>query len=184
MSTPGGPQPPEQDPDQPGQPRGWGQQPPPGRGQQPPPGQPWGPPPGRGQQPPPGQPWGPPPGSGAQAFGQLDPQKKRPRRWLTLLGPVLVVLVVLLSLVQFLGGGDPETGDCIQQSGDSDFETVDCGSDEAEYRIVGTDADMTGITFDLTDPGELCLDFPEATAVFWYGSSSESDGTVYCAVDD
>ncbi|WP_369134124.1 hypothetical protein [Modestobacter sp. I12A-02662] len=174
MSTPGGPQPPEQDPDQPGQPQGWGQQPPPG--------QPWGPPPGWGQQPPPGQPWGPPSGSGAHAFGHLDPQKQRPRRWLTLLGPVLVALVVVLSLIQFLGGGDPEAGDCIQQSGGSDFETVDCGSDEAEYRIVGTDADMTGVTFDLTDPGELCLDFPEATAVFWYGSDNESDGTVYCAV--
>jgi hypothetical protein len=158
VSTPGGPQPPEQDPDRPGQPPGWG------------------------QQPPPGQPWGPPPGSGAQGFGQLDPQKQRSRRWLTLLGPVLVALVVVLSLIQFLGGGDPEAGDCIQQSGGSDFETVDCGSDEAEYRIVGTDADMTGVTFDLTDPGELCVDFPETTAVFWYGSSNESDGTVYCAV--
>jgi hypothetical protein len=100
----------------------------------------------------------------------------------TLLGPVLVVAVVGLSLVRNLTG-DPATGDCIQASGSEDFETVDCDSDEAQYRIVGTDEDMTGLSFDLTDANDLCLDFPQSTAVFWYGTNNADNGTVYCAVD-
>ena len=186
MSTPGagGPQPPEQDPSQPGGAAGWGQQPP--AGQQPwgpPPGQPWGPPPA-------GQPWGPPPGqpqqfgppqqfgqpAGASAFGRPE---KRSRLW-PVLGGVVGLVVVLGALVSFLGSGDPEIGDCVKPDGTS-FEPIACDDDQAQARIVGTDDDMTGDAFDAADPDELCTEVPSATAVLWWGTADDEDGKVYCA---
>jgi hypothetical protein len=190
VSTPGagGPQPPEQDPDQSAGTTNFGQQPPAGQpwgapqvgqpypGQQQPQ-QPWG-----AQQPPAGQPWGgaQPPPSGAHAFGQ--PEKPK-RKWLPIVGGVVAVLVVLGALTNFLGAGDPEVGDCIHQTGVSGFDTVDCDSDDADFRIVGTDADMTGEEFDGTDVNELCGDFQNATSVLWYGTDNAEDGHVYCAED-
>jgi hypothetical protein len=89
VSTPGsGPQPPEQDPSQPGQPAGWGQQPPTGQphpgqqpaagqpypGQQPPAGEPYAGQPHPGQQPPAGQPYpGQQPPAGQPYPGQQPP---------------------------------------------------------------------------------------------------------------
>ena len=195
MSTPGsgGPQPPEQDPSQPGQPAGWGQQPPAGQpfpGQQPGAGQPY-----PGQQPPQpwdqstapqgfgqpaGQPFGAQPG-GATPFGQ--PEQKPKRKWLPILGAVVGAIVVLTALASFFGGGDPEVGDCIQQTGASDFKTVDCDSDDAQYRIEGTDSDMTGDEFDAADDASLCEDVPSTTFVLWSGTDESEDGNVYCASD-
>jgi hypothetical protein len=212
VSTPGsgGPQPPEQDPSQPGRPGGWGQQPPAGQpypGQQPvgqpypgqqPVGQPY---PGQqpvgqpypGQQPAAGQqPWGtpqqpgtPPPfgGSGAQAYGQPAAPQKPKRRWLPIVGGVIALIVVLGALANFLGAGDPEVGDCIQQTGDSDFTTVDCDSSDAERKVVGVDDDMTGDEFRDAPAEQLCVDFPETTFVLWSGSDESKDGHVYCTTD-
>ncbi|HEV7871879.1 MAG TPA: hypothetical protein VGO95_11545 [Modestobacter sp.] len=191
MSTPGagGPQPPEQDPSQSGQPADWGQQPPAG---QPQPGQesqqPWGaqqPPAGQPQpgQEPPQQPWGAAqPPAGAPGFGQPQPEKPK-RKWLPIVGGIVALIVVLVALSSFLGGGDPEVGDCIHQTGASAFDTVDCDADNADFRIVGTDADMTGEEFDATSAQELCTDFANATSVLWYGSDNAKDGHVYCAED-
>ena len=202
VSTPGagGPQPPEQDPSQAGRSAGWGQQPsadaPAGWGQPPaaPPAtgqQPWGPPPGQpGQQfGQPQQPWGPPPGQpqfgqpqqfggpgGAQAYGQ--PPKKS--RLLPILAGVAALVVALGLLFSFLGAGDPEIGDCVKPDGAS-FETVGCDDDEAQAKIVGTDDDMTGDAFDAADANDLCTEVPSATAVLWWGTSNDEDGTVYCA---
>jgi hypothetical protein len=200
VSTPGsgGPQPPENDPSQPGQPTGWGQQPPAGQpfpGQQPPAGQPFPgqqPPAGQpfpGQQPPVGaQPWGAPqpgqPGfgqpAGAQAFGQ--PQKPK-RKWLPIVGGIVALIVVLGALSTFLGGGKPKVGDCLHQKSASEYETVKCDAKNADYKIVGTDSDMTGTEFDKTDANSLCTDQPDATYVLWYGSKNDEKGTVFCASD-
>ncbi|MBB3674428.1 LppU/SCO3897 family protein [Modestobacter versicolor] len=184
MSTPGpgGPQPPEQNPGQPGQPASWGQQPP--AGQQPQ--QPWGTPDqpaapqGFGQ--PAGQPFGGQPG-GATPFGQpAEPQKPK-RKWLPIVGGVIALLVVLGALTTFLGAGEPEVGDCIQQTDASEFETVDCDSDEAQYRIEGTDSDMTGDEFNAAADTDLCEDVPSTTFVLWSGTDESEDGNVYCASD-
>jgi hypothetical protein len=251
VSTPGsgGPQPPEQDPRQPGQPAGWGQQPPAGQpypGPQPPVGQPYPGPqqpvgqpypgqqqpvgqpypgqqqpvgqpypgqqqpvgqpypgqqpageayPGQpypGQQPPAGQPWGAPPqpgapqpfgATGAQAFGQPDAPQKPKRKWLPIVGGIVALLVVLAALTSFLGGGDPKVGDCIQQTGASDFKTVDCDSSDAERKVVGVDGDMTGDAFRDAPAEDLCTDFPETTFVLWSGSDESEDGHVYCTTD-
>jgi hypothetical protein len=94
----------------------------------------------------------------------------------------VVGLVVVLALLRsLLSGGDPEVGDCLQQTGSGTFDTVDCDSDDAGFRILGTDEDMTGAEFEATDPNTLCDDFAESTRVFWYGSDDDSDGAVYCA---
>jgi hypothetical protein len=191
---PGGPQPPEQDPRQPGQPASWGQQPPAGQpypgqpypGQQPPAGQPWGAPqqPGYPQAGYPQQPGTPQPfgATGAQAFGAPAPQKPK-RRWLPIVGGVIALIVVLSALTNLLGGGDPKVGDCIQQTGDSNFETVDCDSSDAERKVVGIDDDMTGDEFRDAPAEQLCTDFPDTTFVLWSGSDESEDGHVYCTTD-
>ena len=199
MTTPGpgGPQSPEQDPAQSGQPQNWGQQPPAGQpaagqpfpGQQPPAGQPFGEQPpagqqpwGAAQQPTPGQqPWGaaqqP---SGAQAFGQPQQPAKPKRKVLSIIGGLVAAVVVFGVLSTFLGG-DPEVGECVKAEGFNDISTVDCDSDEATLKIIGVGDEMTGDEFDATPGEELCADFPEATDVLWYGSTDDGDGTVYCA---
>jgi hypothetical protein len=177
VSTPGagGPQPPEQDPSQPAQPAGWGQQPPAGQpypGQQPPAGQqPWGAP----QQP--GQ-----PAFGQPGFGQPQQPEKPKRKWLPIVGGIVALLVVLGALSSFLGVGDPEVGDCVKPDGLS-FEMVGCDDDEARAKIIGTEADMTGDEFEAADIDALCTDYANATSVLWYGTSNDDEGQVYCAED-
>jgi hypothetical protein len=173
VSTPGagGPQPPEQDPNQPAQPNA---------GQQSPGGQPWGPPPQQqwgAQQP--QQPWGAPQPPAGQAFGQPE---KPTRKWLPIVGGIVALLVVLGALSSFLGAGDPEVGDCVKPDGLS-FETVDCDDEGARAKIVGTDADMTGEEFEAADANALCTDYADATSVLWYGTSNDEEGQVYCAED-
>jgi hypothetical protein len=176
---PGGMQPPEQDPNRPGQPASWGQHPPADRSagwgqQQPPAGQPH-----PGQQPP--QPWGAPQQPGQpQGFGQPEQPVKPRRTWLPIVGGVVGLIVVLSALGSFLGAGDPEIGDCVEPDGSS-FEKVDCNDDAAQAKIVGTDDDMTGVAFDATDVDELCTEVPSATVVLWSGTSDEDNGKVFCA---
>jgi hypothetical protein len=200
VSTPGpGGQPPEQNPDPSGQPPGWGQQPPAGQPDAP---QQWATPQGAsgeqswsapqggpGQQPgfagqQPGQFPGQFPGQqpGQPAFGApAQPNKKK--KWLPIVGGIVAVLVVVVVLSTFLGGGEPKVGDCIQPDGSS-YATVDCGSADAQYRVVGTDADMTGDEFDATPAEEMCTAVPSASVVLWSGSSKDEDGKVFCAADN
>ena len=209
MTTPGsGPQPPEQPqpaqpawgaPSQPGQPeQQWGQPAQPAQpgqqwgqpGQQP--GQQWGQPgqqPGQqwgqpGQQPgQPGQPWAPPAGpgapEGAHAFGQPVQQSKK-RKWIPAVGGVVAVAAVAVVGNSLLGGGDPDIGDCVKPDGDS-FDVVDCSSDDAQAKVIGTDDDMT--YDEMMSNDAACTKFPEATVVLWSGADEDEDGHVYCATD-
>jgi hypothetical protein len=176
---PGGPQPPEQDPAQSGQPQGWGQQPPAG---QPVPGQQF---PGAqfpGQQPPAGQqPWGAPQPGGAQAFGQPQPAKTN-RTWVPIvLGVVLVLAVIGLALT-FLGGNSAEAGDCVNDAPD-EIGVVDCDSDEAAFEVAGvledvSQNDMNGET--------ICNEWPETVYIAWEGSDTDdldAEGTGYCLTE-
>jgi len=180
VSTPGsgGPQPPEQDPSQQGQPASWGQQPPAGQpypGQQPPAGaQPWGTP----QQP--GQPaFGQP--AGAQAFG--EPQKPK-RKWLPIVGGIVALLVVLGALSTFLGGGEPKVGDCLKEESATQYKTVDCDSDDAQYKVEGTDEDMTYNELgDAVNDDSACPDVDNWSVALWIGDKEDEDGHVYCASD-
>jgi hypothetical protein len=192
VSTPGpGGQPPEQNPDPSGQPQGWGQQPPAGRPDAP---QQWAAPQGA----PGGQAWSAPQGAPGQQPGQFPgqfpgqqpgepafgaPAQPKKNKWLPIVGGIVAVLLLLVVLVGFLGGGEPEVGDCIQPDGSS-YTTVDCGSADAQYRVVGTDADMTGEEFDATPVEEMCTDVPSASVVLWSGSDNAEDGHIFCAADN
>jgi len=178
VSTPGtGPQPPEQDPSQPGQGVGWGQQPPAG---QPVPGQPaqsWGAPVGQPGQ----QPWGAPQGAtGAQAFGQPEQPASRSRRWLPIVGGVLTLLVVLSLLNTFLGGTSAEVGDCVNDSAD-EVGVVDCDSGDAAFEVAGVVDDVS--QNELANDMDVCGQWPNSVAYAWEGSDpddGDSDGTGYC----
>ena len=171
---PGGPQPPEQDPNQSSQP--WGQQPPAGQpfGQQPPAGEPY-----PGQQP--QQPWGAPQPGGAQAFG--EPQKPK-KKWVPILIGVLALVVVLIGLSTFLGGNSAEAGDCVNGAMD-EIGVVDCDDDEAAYEVAGVVEDVT--QNELENDPTTCLDeWPDAVAYAWEGSDpddKDSEGTGYCLTD-
>jgi len=181
---PGGPQPPEQDPAQSGQPQNWGQQSPAG---QPFPGQPF-----PGQQPPAGQqPWGAPqqPGGvpqqpgGAQAFGQpQQPAKKN--KWLPIvLGAVLVIAVIGLVL-SFLGGNSAQAGDCVNGEAD-EIGVVDCADSEAAFKVAGVLEDISQNELE-SDPTVCTDDWPESVAYAWEGTDpddADAEGTGYCLAD-
>jgi hypothetical protein len=190
VSTPGagGPQPPEQDPSQSGQPANWGQQPPAGQFQpgQEPQQQPWGaaqPPAG---QPYPGQqPWGAAqPPAGAPAFGQPQQPEKPKRKWLPIVGGIVALIVVLGGLSTFLGGGEPEVGDCLHEESGSEYKTVDCGSADAQYKVEGKDRDMTYQELgDAVNDDSACSGVANWTVALWIGQDEAKDGHVYCASD-
>ena len=188
----GGPQPGPQTPS--GQPAPWGQPAPQGQPfgapQQ---GQPFGGP-SQGQsfggpQPGPGVPPGPgsgapgPFGSGAPGPfgpGRPGPAPKGAGKGRKIGGIVAAVAVAggiaAFRLVDF---GAPEVGDCIQQEAVDSVETVDCDSSEAQYRVVGTEADE--VTEDeFYDTAYIpCTEFETAVQALWRGGES-GDGTVYC----
>jgi hypothetical protein len=182
VSTPGagGPQPPEQDPHQSGQPANWGQQPPAGQpftGQQPQ--QPWGAP----QQPGGPQAFGQQPG-GVQPFGQPQQPEKPKRKWLPIIGGLVALIVVLGALTTFLGGGEPEVGDCLKAESSTEFSTVGCDSDDAQYRVEGTDQDMTYAEMEAAvNEDSACPDVENWTVALWVGEDETKDGHVYCVTD-
>ncbi len=85
----------------------------------------------------------------------------------------------LLLLVLLVGGvitnagpnpGDthPEVGDCIVASGATEFDAVDCGSAEAQYRVIGIPLERpTEVEFTAAPLETLCAAFPASTAAFW-----------------
>jgi hypothetical protein len=185
----GGPQPPEQDPSQSGQPAAWGQQPP--AGQQYPggqPQQPWGAPqPPADQQYPgaqPQQPWGAPqPPSGQPYPGQQpafgEPEKPK-RKWLPIVGGIVALFVVLGALSSLLGGSSAEVGDCVNAATD-EIGVVGCDDSEAAFTVVGVVEDVS--QNELTSDPEVCADWPSAAGYAWEGTSPDdldSDGTGYC----
>ncbi|SFF77487.1 LppU/SCO3897 family protein [Blastococcus tunisiensis] len=126
--------------------------------------------------------WAPPQG-GASAAAPEDQQKSGAKKWLGIGGAVLAAAVVGLgSLTGWFGAGDPEVGDCVQSSGESDVEVVDCDAPEAQFRIVGIDEqEMTRSEFDAASIEDLCVDFAETEGALWFGDLMTEPGTIYCA---
>ncbi|SFL39187.1 LppU/SCO3897 family protein [Geodermatophilus ruber] len=137
------------------------------------------PPPQPGAWPPPQQgAWAPQP-AGAPAEGA--PAPKRAKKWLRVAVPVVVAGVVGTGVLgNALGLGDPEVGDCVQMQGTTDFEVVDCGSAEAEYRIVGIEDEEQTYPDFMADV-DTCADFPATEAALWIGGMETEPGTVFCA---
>ena len=119
--------------------------------------------------------WTPP--GGASPAG--EPQKKSVlKKALPIIGGVVGLGVVASAFGLF--GGEPEVGECIHMTGMTDFEEVDCGSDEADGKVVGIDeAEMTYEEFEKPTT-EVCMDFATAEIALWYGTEG-GPGQVYCA---
>jgi hypothetical protein len=91
----------------------------------------------------------------------------------------------IVGLGSLVGFADPEVGDCVQMAGDTDtdVDVVDCGSAEAEYRIVGIEGDERTYPAFLADPG-TCADFASTEVALWIGELETEPGTVLCAEPD
>jgi hypothetical protein len=76
---------------------------------------------------------------------------------------------------------DPSVGDCVQMQDEKSFDVVDCGSADAQYRIVGKDEKkQTYETFQSDDA--VCTAFAEAEAALWTEDAIGAEGTTWCAV--
>ena len=131
------------------------------------------------------------PGSGAHPYGGQPgapdavsapaAPKKGLRKWLPIGGSVVAAGIIAASALGF-GLGDPEVGDCVKLTGDTSFDVVDCGADEAEYRIVGVEKEeLTQVDLQSKiDDDSVCADFPNWEVALWNGDMETEPGTVYC----
>lgn len=120
-----------------------------------------------------GQPaWGAP--------GEAPGQQRKSRRWVPIVGG-LVALLVVGAVVSSIFGGDPDVGDCVSTDGSS-YDTVDCDSADAQYKIIGTDTDQTYAEY-MSDE-TACAQFPTTAQVLWFGPDESEDGHVYCAAEN
>lgn len=112
--------------------------------------------------------------------GQGTSSKKK---WFGIAGGVVVAGAVGASALGLFGGGSSEVGDCIKTTSETDYETVDCGSDEAQFKIVGIDdQEMTYKDFEDAAVEDICVDFFDETEyALWEGETVTEPGTIYCA---
>ncbi len=117
-----------------------------------------------------GQGWAPPPTS-----------KSKVGKWAAIAGGILALLVIGLVALAFLGGGDPEVGDCLSEE-NQELSVVDCDDADAAWRLVGIQEGEQSYDEYLEDPA-TCEDFlPETTQSFWVGENGDQSGqgVVYC----
>jgi hypothetical protein len=104
------------------------------------------------------------------------------RKALPIVGSLAVAGVLGASAFGMFGRSEPEVGDCVKGGGGgSEFESVDCGSDEAENRVVGIEEEQ--MTYDEFMAEKVCTAFENAMSAIWFGPADDdgADGTVYCA---
>jgi hypothetical protein len=129
-------------------------------------------------------PAGPPLGQAATADAGWAPQQEAPakkkglKKVLPIVGSVVAACVIGGGALG-LGFGDPEVGDCVQMKGETDFDVVDCGTSEAEYKIVGIE-DKKQTYPDFMADENVCSGFAQAEMALWTGADTE-EGTAYCA---
>ena len=129
------------------------------------------------------QPPAPQPAQGGYpAAPQAEPEKKSgAKKWASLAGTVVVVGGV--AAWNLTGGfaGSTEVGDCVKMTSDTEFEAVDCGADDAEYKIVGIDEqEMTYPDFEAAPIEDICVDFATTEVALWIGDVMTEPGTIYC----
>src|SRR3954463_14675596 len=106
--------------------------------------------PGPAASPPAQAPWTPPTAPmatgtlpGAESGAAAPAAKKGLARFLPVAGSAAIAVVISVGQTSgWFGGGPPAVGDCIQLTGDTSFEVVDCGENTAEYAIVGIEAEQ------------------------------------------
>ena len=93
---------------------------------------------------------------------------------------VIVLALVVLVVRSVVSGGDPEVGDCIRYQGAGGIAVADCDDDDAAFRVLGTDGEMTGTEFDAADAEQLCAGVPGTIRAYWLGNDDDDTSTVYC----
>jgi hypothetical protein len=125
--------------------------------------------------------WAPQQG-GAPGAPHAEPQKSGGKKWLAIGGGVLAAGVVGIGALGLFGAGDPEVGDCVKMTSGTEFESVDCSADDAEYKVVGIDEqEMTRTEFDEAGVEDICVDFETTEVALWIGDMVTEPGTIYCA---
>ncbi|MGZ4545643.1 MAG: LppU/SCO3897 family protein [Blastococcus sp.] len=141
----------------------------------------------------PAGPWAPPqPGTGpgqphsGAAFGYPGPPAAPPARktgakkWIRAGGSLLVAAVIGIgSSTGWFGMNDPKVGDCVHTKGQTDFEVVDCGSSDAQYKVVGIDKKERTYAEMTSDP-TACEAFQSWEVALFIGSETEKS-KIYCA---
>lgn len=120
----------------------------------------------------------PPP---VQPAAEAPAEKSGAKKFLPIAGSVLAAAVVASGVATgWFGIGDPNVGDCVEFTGETDWAVVDCGADEAAATIVGIqDEKQTEAEFMADDSG--CSEFATAEGALWLsGSMITEKGSVYC----
>jgi hypothetical protein len=115
-----------------------------------------------------------------QQAAPVPAEKKGLKKVLPIVGSVAAAGIVAAGW--FTGGfgfGEPKVGDCVQTVGETEFEVVDCGSGEAENRIIGIEkSEVTYEEFMADD--SLCASFEKTEYVLWTGTVETEPGKVWC----
>jgi hypothetical protein len=92
---------------------------------------------------------------------------------------VLIVVGVVVGVAKSASNaGSAAVGDCLDDAGAEHVRTVDCGSADAKYKVLGVVEDKTQIQAGIT----ACDAYPSTTAYFWQGPDTGVDakGKVLC----
>jgi hypothetical protein len=112
-------------------------------------------------------------------LGQPEQPKKKSqaKSWIA----AIIVLAVIAGIGWFIGQSSPDravVGDCVKQTGDNSVKVVDCGSGDAQYKVVGRVEDKSAISASLS----ACREFKDTDKTYWYGEQGKN-GTVLCLAD-
>ena len=139
----------------------------------------------------PGSPAGPPVDPSRGYYGHLDPEPPAPAaRGKRTSRPASfgkrLVVVIVGALAVFVGRSllagmdDPAVGDCARATADSGYELVDCGTADAQFRVVGEEEGYWTAEEVRAATG-LCAAFPATDAYLWEPGYRSESGNLYCA---
>ena len=119
----------------------------------------------------------------AQPAPEAPVEKSGAKKWLPIAGSVAAAGVLGAgAMTGWFGIGDPTVGDCVQMQGETSFEVVDCGAEEAEYKIVGIEGEeMTWPDFEAASVEEVCASFETWEVALWIGDLETEPGAIYCS---
>ena len=125
-------------------------------------------------------PWTPPQ-SGQPYQPQGEEKKGSARKWVSLAGTVVVAGVGgAYYLTGGFGIGDPKVDDCVHLKSAEDWEVVDCGSGNADAKVVGIESEKLTEDEFMADPAS-CAEFATAEGALWFQNGMITEkGTVYC----
>lgn len=124
----------------------------------------------------PGAPGAYPPAGGFQPAA--EPAKKGGKWQRILLTVGVAIVVAVISALWRNGVFDSpimKAGDCVQQTGSDSVKVVDCGSADAQFKVLGIKEKVSQASARLG----ACEAFPDTDSVYWEGRQTGS-GTVYC----